>query len=91
MFKTMKRNGGSRLSLFSFFLTAGSESSLRPTPLLEAELSGVNHLVNSSSLSQRLHLSLVRLSLISEPGRLVVLLAVTPTLIDYSLSVSVIM
>lgn len=46
MFTTMKRNRGSLLSLFSFFLSL----SLIPqaNPLLEAKLSGVNHLVNSS-------------------------------------------
>lgn len=74
--KCYKQWGGMELLCLychSFFLAAGAESSLRPIPSLETQLSGVNQLVNSSLYFPNAHVCHQRDSLMSCLGWLVLL------------------
>lgn len=83
----MKRNRGSLLSLFSFFLSLCWIRVIpQADPLLEAELSGVNHLLNTSHYFLTARICHQRrfealLPLMRQPGQIVVRL----TTINYSL------
>lgn len=85
--KQMKRNGGALLSLFLFFLSLCWIRVIpQADPLLEAELSGVNHLLNTlhyfltARICHQRHFEAL-LALMRQPGPIVMRL----TTINYSL------